>query len=594
MKSRMAKLLQSGIHRTMGVEQMLRMTVLMTVALSLAVLIAGCDGKDDDAPEQPPQTALERLQTVQEYFLPMSYYTHIGTDNGLMGPGEEQLVWEPGRVIAGTANQPLREWAGMWHSLAGQAREEHFSLDFTAVYPEWIRAQYQPRVTGIQIRVRGAGPLKVEVKAADDSVLWQRQIRLNAPDEFEEHRFEIDPERAREAKFLNWVAESGAALTVDSIGLVLDSPNLPIHERIFLVSYAKLSRTYSPDRGIVKDRANFPAGDFDNVPTSGLFCLATAAASEMGMVDRQFAEETLVHVHQAVSAIPRALGLLPHFVTGQAITPGTEYSTVDTAIYYHAMLVAAQMLGRDDVTTQLMEAIEEIDFERLQDDEGWIVHGVEDDGQTLMPHVWRDWGGETALVLLLARMAGAPAESLMMEPSGVVFRGVGFIPEIQSLFYPHFSRDIEDALTGINWFQVRRELLQEQIAAAIKYGIYGLSAGESACWEDYVVNGTLEQEDPNLRHPHYMLLSGAIHPDPHDLYSVLETMEGESLFPPWGLVENVHEDCRYLPMLGSLNGSFETIGAYHLHAVSQGQPNRIYEAAENCLPLVEAIRLFYP
>ncbi len=573
---------------------MLRFTALTAVLVSLALLITGCNATRNGNGEPLPPTAFQRLQTVQEYFLPMNYYTHIGTDNGLMGPGEEQLVWEPGRVIAGTADRPLRNWAGMWHSLAGLAREEHFSLDFTAVYPEWIRAHYQPRVIGVDARVRGTGRLKVEVKSSDDSVLWERQIRLNAPDEFEEHRFEIDPERAREAKFLNWVAEPGAAFTVDSIGLVLDFPDIPIHERMFLVSYAKLSRTYSPERGIVKDRANFPAGDFDNIPTTGLFCLATAAAYDMGLVDRQFAEDTLVHVHQAVSAIPRALGLLPHFVTGQAITPGTEYSTVDTAIYYHAMLVAAQMLGRDDVTSELLEAIEEIDFERLRDDEGWIVHGVEDDGQTLMPHVWRDWGGETALVLLLAKMAGSPAESLMMEPSGVVFRGVGFIPEIQSLFYPQFSRDVDDALTGINWYQVRRDLLQDQMGAAIKDGVYGLSAGESACWEDYVVNGTLEQEDPNLRHPHYMLLSGAIHPAPDDLYTVLGAMEDEGLFPPWGLVENVHEDCRYLPMLGSLNASFETIGAYHLRAVSQGQPNRIYEAAETSPPLVEAMRLFYP
>lgn len=570
-------------------------TPLISLALPLILLYAGCNGSNGGAGDTPSPTVFPRQQVVQEYFLPMSYYTHIGNDGGLMGPGEGELTWEPGRIVAGTAARRLGDWAGIWHSLSGLAREEDRTLDFTAVYPEWIRRGFQPRVSGLEVRARGTGRLKLEVKAPGDRILWVHESLLNAPDEFVDHHFELDPERMRDAKFLNWVAERGAALTVDSIGLVLDFPDIPIHDRVFLVSYAKLSQTYSPERGIVKDRANFPAGDFDNIPTTGLFCLATAAAHEMGMVDRRFAEGTLVHVHRAVAAIPRALGLLPHFVTGNAITPNTEYSTVDTAIYYHAMLIAAQMLNRGDVVAQLMEAVGQIEFDRLRDDEGWILHGVEDDGHTLLPHAWRDWGGETALVLLLARMAGAPADSLMMEASGQVYRGVGFIPEIQSLFYPHFSRDTEDALTGINWLQVRRSLLQDQMAAAIGPGVYGLSAGESASWEAYVVNGTLEQEDPTLRHPHYMLLSGAIHPNPQALYGVLEIMAEDGLFPPWGLVENVRTDLgQYLPMLGSLNASFETIGAYHLRCVALRRPNRIYAAAQTCRPLGEAIRLFYP
>src|SRR5438093_9430038 len=72
------------------------------------------------------------VQPVHEYFTPFaacpdgngrdfnSLYTHIGTDFGRMGPGESHLVWEPG---VARVDLSAGGWAGMWHSLAGLARE---------------------------------------------------------------------------------------------------------------------------------------------------------------------------------------------------------------------------------------------------------------------------------------------------------------------------------------------------------------------------------------------------------------------------------------------------------------------------------------
>jgi hypothetical protein len=61
------------------------------------------------------------------------------------------------------------------------------------------------------------------------------------------------------------------------------------------------------------------------------------------------------------------------------------------------------------------------------------------------------------------------------------------------------------------------------------------------------------------------------------------------------MVENVTCDLgEYLPMLGSLNASFEVIAAYHLWAKATGQPDEIYLAAERCAMTADAIKAFYP
>src|SRR3954469_20237501 len=93
-------------------------------------------------------------QPVHEYFTPFaacpdgdgrdfnSRYTHIGTDFGRMGPGEAHLVWQPG---AARVDLSAGGWAGMWHSLAGLARERAAALDFLPLYPPFLLAPFPPR-----------------------------------------------------------------------------------------------------------------------------------------------------------------------------------------------------------------------------------------------------------------------------------------------------------------------------------------------------------------------------------------------------------------------------------------------------------------
>ena len=601
-------------------------------------------------------------QPVQEYFAdfrgpsPFRGVTHIASDYGPMGPGESWLTWRPGRIEIELKDDGP-EWAGMWHSLEGLAREKERTLDFARVYPPWIRDEAQPRCTGLVVRAAGTGTLRIDIRSRDDDIIWEATSRLDTVDETRRLLVDCPTDRLPATKVVAWRATRPCRLSIDSIGLRLQLPPTPFEKRVFLTSYAKLSRCYVRTDGVVKDRAHVPAGRFCAVPASGMFCLATAAAWQLGIVDRAFAEETLHKVHRTMSAVPKARGLLPHFISkslfqndpwegeapaeppsafrgrlshaapvrgsagaspshhasdaahsetasevgdGYRIHGKTEFSTVDSALYYHGMLLAAEMLGERAVRDELVQAIRSIELDKLRGANGAISHGLRTDGRTLIRSSWTGWGGETALVLLLERIALGDAARPKMDRSGKVFRGRGFIAEVQSLFYPQFGEDRVDAVSGVNWLTARRALLADQMAylprdtAAATLGLYGLSAGEGPRGVGYVVNGTATRPTADLIHPHYVLMSGILRP-PGEVYALLRAMGSRDLFPPWGMVENAKADLsEHHPMLGSLNAAFEALAAYHLWANATGQPDAIYDAARSCPPLARAIRAFYP
>ncbi len=572
-------------------------------------------------PSGASETPLARVvQPVHEYFTPFtagpdaggrdfnSSYTHIGTDFGRMGPAERQLLWEPG---AARVDLSAGGWAGMWHSLAGLAREKTESLDFMRCYPPFIQDKYQPRCVGVTVRAQGHGRLKLEVKSADERPLKVWYVDLQG-EPLHEVVLDCDPTQLRHAKLLNWVAEPGAQLSVDALGLVVEYKPIPYEERVFLNSYAKLARCYVPANGVVKDRLHLESGAFDGLPATGMFALATAAAARLGIVDRDFAVETLQAIHRATQEMPRAHGLLPHFVekskvdgrrTGPyRIHAGTEYSTVDTSLYFHGMLLASQMLDEMAMQSLLLSEVKAIRFEQLRDPENWVMHGLRDDGVTPLGWSWADWGGETALVVLLERMAGRTPLPPRVNPTGKVPGGIGFIGEVQSLFYPQFNSTQSDALSKVNWRKARQELLAEQMgyfpkhkpeSAAAKLGLYGLSAGEGFRSHGYLVNGS-QFTGADLIHPHYILMSGQLR-KADDTYKLLQAMESRGLMPPWGLVENVKADLsEYSPVIGSLNAGFECLGAYHLMAKGLNRPDLIYEASRQSAPLAKAVETFYP
>jgi hypothetical protein len=481
------------------------------------------------------------------------------------------------------------------------------SLDFNACYPPFIAAKYQPKVVGLELRGKGRETLKLEVKSALQQTLWEKTFQVDSPDmrTFVE---DLDPAKIGNAKYLNWIAEPGADGTLDSVAFIVQAPALAFDEYVFLASYAKLARCFSLRTAYVRDRAHIRDGYFDNVPACGLFALSTALAAKQGIVTEEFAHDLLRRIEDNISHLETARGLLPHFVklyeTGRyGILPGTEFSTVDTSLYFHAMLLAAEVLHDDVVTERLTEAIQRITFdELLVDSEGFIRHGLREDRITPLRSAWHDWGGESALVLALVNMTTNPPPP-RMSSTGRVYDGTGFIAEIQSLFYPDFSESTPDAVTKQDWLAARKTLLDRQReyfpkhspdSQAAIHGLYGLSAGEGRNGLGYAVGG-VELPGQTLIHPHYLLMSSCLADKPADVYALLRKMEEHELLPPWGMAENfTREMGEYLPMLSALNGGFECISAYHLFAKNRDIKDEAYEASRRSRILRKGASVFYP
>jgi hypothetical protein len=552
-------------------------------------------------------------QPVHEYSTPfddrsspLSGYTHLGTDYGSRGPGADHMSWrQSGDSGYVSLDLTGAGWAGMWHSLSGLAGERDLHLDLAKCYP-LLRDEYQPRCVGMTIRVRGDGYLKLELKSPDQRVLWWATREL-CSDDWRDLEFSWSPDDLRRVKFLEWAADPGARLDVDSVRLLIEMPEVPFEQKVFLESYAKLARLYSPKYGTVREQAQQPAGECDSLPASGLFCMATCAAFSMGAVKRVVAEQILQKLNGTVSGVPKGRGLLPYYVRKYGgryrVHHGTSYSLLGTSIYYHSMLLAAQMLWDAKTLAGLAKAVRQIEFDDLRDADGYLVEGLSDDGQTLTNASFRHWGGEAALVMLLECIATGSVAAVNLEGLGAVRDGVGCSAEIQSLFYSDFSSSTPDVVTGVDWLKARRSLLAEQKSyfperwsksRAAQMGFYGLSAGAGPGGVGHITNGTKSPGKIDLIHPHYVLMSGAVDPQPGAVYEVLKAMESAGLMPPWGLVENFTKELEYLPTMYSLSAAFECIGAYHLWAKSTGKPDHVYRAAEYCPFLWEAARAFHP
>jgi hypothetical protein len=536
---------------------------------------------------------------------PFLSYTNIGTDFGFLGPAEEKIGWQSGQIGV-TLGTSLDDWAGMWHSLSRLARMKGSHMDFSACYPDAIEEPFQPKINGIRIWIRGKGSLKLELADESGRVQWSQSRSLDH-DQMSEQIYDLPSDSLKHVKFLNWVAEPGGDFDIDRIDLRVITPNIDFDQWVFLASYAKALTCWSESTGTVRDRAHIDDGSFDSVSATGLFCLATAAAAKEGIVSRDFAIAVLKKSTAVMNTLRGPYGLLPHFIRKNAegrleIHPGTEYSTIDTSLFDLSAIISAKMLGEESSCAQAIQDAKQVKMHELIIDQKYISHGVMHDGKTIIPFHWRDWGGESALVLLMLKLTHPQANASMAKEARP-HQGTGFIAEIQSLLFPDFDQARHDAISGANWRKVRETLLKDQQEYLQKnqipselplLGIYGFSAGEQRHGMGYVVGG-VDLPQQTLIHPHYMLMASSLENDPTKIRAALQAMEQRRLFGAWGLVENIHAtDMKSLPMLGSLNATFEALGAYHFSIKHRKKSNEIYQATNQIEELRNAMRAFYP
>lgn len=535
---------------------------------------------------------------------PFENFTHLGTDFGMMGPGEGRIESKGGPVKV----RKDGEWTGFWHSLAGLAIDAGREMDPTDVTGLLGRTETRCPVRAVTINIRGTGEVRVELADVARRAVWQRRISLN-PGLQPRLRFEVQAAELGQLKFLNLIVEPGAEVEITSVGFEVERPEIDPEEWMFRASLGKLRRCHDPVSGLTRDRAHVPPGVFDSVASSGMHALASATAAAEGLLDRETVAEEIRHTTAVLLALPRADGFLPHFTVRREdgspwIHPGTEFSTVDTAIALHSLRLAAAILNLADVSDAIQAGIAGLDFDAVSDEEGWISHGLAEDGKTPLIGRWRDWGGETALVLALEAMVPDRLPQGRMEPGGNVFRGTQFIMEIQSLFFPDFDRKEPDLVVGAVWPKQRQDLLARQMAymneqwpgsQATNLGLFGLSAGEAGLpGAGYTANGV---DLPGIRwiHPHAMVMGLALSGG-NTFGDGVRRLEQSGVLFPQGLPENVEISLTlHNPMQGSLNAAFETLSSYHGWRRSKNAPDVIDQACLND-PLMRkgAARFFKP
>lgn len=533
---------------------------------------------------------------------PFENFTHFASDFGWMGPGEGRIDAK-GSIIR---VRPEGEWTGAWHSLAGLASQPDRLLDPRNLIGLACPPAARCSIRGLGVNASGHGALRLELVDVAQKVVWSAKMQLDSETTVTAG-FPISPEITEKMKFMNWIAEPGAAFQISSIGFTVERPEMSLEEWAFQTSLGKLRRCHDPASGLTRDRGHLPAGAYDSIASSGMEALASAVGAAEGVLPREQVIAEVTKTITTIRSLPTAFGFFPHFVYRDeagnlTIHPSTEYSTIDTAIAIHSLLLATQILDLPDLTAQVTAMIARMDFDATTDPEGWISHGFLDDGKTALQSSWRDWGGETALVLCLEALVPDRSPRGKMIPSGEIYRGVGFIAELQSLFYPDFDRSEPDLLTGISWPESRKRVLDRQIAyprenwpqsAAQRHGIFGLSAGESGMpGAGYTANGT-EVMGVRWLHPHYMLMGLAL--SGGDRYPEgLRALDSAGFLLPLGLPENSEAGLKLRnPMQGSLNASFEALAAYHGWR-KRASPKNVIDTASLASPLLRtAASRFY-
>lgn len=533
---------------------------------------------------------------------PFENFTHFASDFGWMGPGEGRIDSKAGIIRV----KPSGEWTGAWHSLAGLASQGNRTFDPSDLIGLGGDPAKRSGIRELAVNASGRGVLRLELADITREVVWKTSVSLDSA-ETATLTFPIPAGLPANIKFMNWIAEPGCDIRLSSIGFMAERPEMSLEEWAFRISLGKLRRCHDPASGFTRDRGHLPTGEFDSIASTGMHALASALGVKEGILDEEKVAQEIGTTVAALRKLPTAAGFFPHFVRRgddgcSTIVPGTEFSTVDTAIALQSLLLATRILDLPEMNAEVAAIIQSLDFDAVIDAEGWINHGFLDDGKTLLSSSWRDWGGETALILAQEAMIPGREPLGKMIPSGEPYRGVGFIAEIQSLFYPDFDRREPDLVSAISWPAVRGKLLAAQISypkthwpdsAAAGSGIFGLSGGESGMpGAGYTANGT-EVMGVRWLHPHYMMMGLAL--SAPDLYPQgLRDLDSRQFLYPMGLPENLEADLKlHNPMQGSLNASFEALSAHHGWRKRNTSENLIDKASTNDPLLRKGATRFY-
>jgi hypothetical protein len=571
--------------------------ILVLLVTAQASLVLDANGKNRVEAQQPQQM---QWTVLVDDFNPQPlmgettwYYNRLRGDRGQVDgwwdplcacsyPGGGTVAWGSGTVTATiTQTQGSEAWVGVWTSL-NHVVTENIPLDFSAVFPAQMLPAYQGSVTGLRLLVLdGSGQLEVELQDPDQSVTWTQTVNLAGGPQtlFFDN---LPPEAIRS---LNWVVKGslGDFVVVDRVELEVSMPQLTPPERAFLWSYSMLLANWDATLGLTRDRASFPAGDFDNVSASGLQAAAAVQAWKLGMISEGSAVQIVSQTTDSLLSLPNCHGLWPHFVTEGQITAKTEFSSVDTIITMIALLEANEALGMKEGAGAVAQAWQQIEWSLLVTADNRISHGFDADCTSPLPYTWYDFGTETWLANF--GYVAATGEVADMDTTPPTHNGSGFIDELAWLFMPAPNEDRWD----IRWNDYREEAVDDQIEYYRQWpdplpphlpkphpcyapDLFGLSAAEvpdpssvitPTIYQPFGVGGEIPANDGAglLGHavlaPHYPAMVSVLRPQEATLFWTW--LEEQRLFTPLNNVESlmfVDEPACNTIVWNSLKGSW--------------------------------------
>jgi hypothetical protein len=502
------------------------------------------------------------------------YYSRLGSDRGEMGDGSYTV-----NIGGGNASVAVQSgWAGVWCYLKHNSRDNDVLNPIRLLGP-YIKAQYQPRIVGIEVKIiDGVGLFKIELKDINNDFISWQFYQLTGGSRTLSYSIEPSTNISR----LNWLINEAGYATVDEIRLLIESPDYNLQEAVFLFSYNHLSQCYDEATGVVRDRARWPAGVFDAVQSIGTFALASAVAWDLGYIEESTAKAIITKTKNTILALPTYHGLLPHFLENGNRHPNSEWSSVDTVITLIAEILACQAVGED--TSPLEAMMQSIDWNDLTDNGAHSIGmGYSTTGEKLKDTygnllTWNTFGSEAFLVAA-AYSAATGNNNVKLDGFSypATWDGSGFNDQLAALFFPMNTTD----KWGNDWWTYRQQAFVSQLNYINNltgihqdykdYGLFGLSAAEVPepwmveegevyrAWGVGGHNGT-PQDGINLVGypiiaPHYAAMVWPEHPDESaNVFRYL--METHNLFTPLNNVESLGIDIDGNPHWNSLKGSW--------------------------------------
>jgi hypothetical protein len=547
------------------------------------------------------------------------YYGRLAADRGDMGDGLQphSLVVADGILIAEATKGPKgTSWVGRWYSTSHTALETGEVLSFSAPLSALIEQRWQPQISALYVRVKGAGTIKMELKSSANDLLAFWKKTGNWGPEFQEVSFPVaNPSAYPAVKLINLVVESPSRLEFEEIGMKMSVPKWLAEDLLrytFVTSYAALLRGYNPASGYTRDHVHWPAGHFDSIPGCGFQALGASIACDLGLLSSDTARQIVSRSIAALSATPKHRGLLPHWM--ERGVP-TDWSTVDTALALESSLLACTSLNMTEEGAAVLNMIDAVEWTPLIDALGQVAHGYSGD-LSVSPYFWVNWDGEGAIVQLLRLIQDPKAPLFNMDSCAPIYGGRGFIAEIAGLFAPQFGIQDRQDRYGMNWRTRRTNMLAAQKAyypenhpesLAATAGLYGLSSIEmidAYANTTYLAAGvgtaTVPAEDGGgWICPHYAAMAGSLDLDGATRF-LTQLREIGVLQPLIGLPEGIKAGWsaavpeRWHSAQITLNGFFNVVGVYHTIRARDGETDVVYEAAQTHPRLISALNVLFP